>query len=253
MRSAPAETVEDLRARAKMGTRSIQQLAAADAFRSMGKDRRAALWDARAIKNAPDLPLFAFADERDEGADVPAILPAMPLSEHVVADYQTTRLSLKGHPMAFLRGHYAAMGHTRAADLRKCRFNQRVSVAGLVLIRQRPGSAKGVVFITLEDETGVVNLVIWPDALEANRKTIMGARLMRVEGTVQMDDDVIHVVAKRMHDDTHELSRLSDDLLKPDLARADHVNSPLPSKLNAAPTARHPRNVSVIPRSRDFH
>ena len=251
-RDRPFADVEDLRGRAGLGNRPIQLLAAADAFRSMGKDRRDALWDARALKNAPDLPLFTHADTRDEGEDTPVLLPAMPLSEHVVADYQTTRLSLKGHPMAFLREDYRRRGFTPAADLRKCRFDQRVSVAGIVLIRQRPGSAKGVVFITLEDETGVINLVVWPDALEKNRKVIMGSRLMRVEGTVQMDEDVIHVVAKRMHDDTDRLSLLSDDLLKPDLARADHVASPLPSSLPSN-VGRHPRDVSIIPKSRDFH
>ncbi|MXO86554.1 DNA polymerase III subunit alpha [Altererythrobacter aurantiacus] len=252
-RDEPYQTVEDLRSRAKVGARSIQILAAADAYRSMGKDRRAALWDARAIKNAPDLPLFTYARERDEGSDVPAILPAMPLSEHVVADYQTLRFSLKEHPMSFLRGSYQSRSFTKAADLRGCRFNQRVSVAGLVLIRQRPGSAKGVVFITLEDESGVANLVIWPDVLKRFRKTIMSARLMAVEGTVQMDDDVIHVVAQRIHDDSDRLSFLSDDLLRHDVARADHVNSPLPSKLGTGSHAHHPRNVSVIPKSRDFH
>ncbi|MBV7255847.1 error-prone DNA polymerase [Pacificimonas sp. WHA3] len=247
-RGSPYETVEALRSRAGLQTRSIQTLAAADAFRSMGKDRREALWDARALKNAPDLPLFIHAEAQDEGADIPALLPAMPLSEHVVADYQTTRLSLKAHPMSFLRAGYDAGEFTRAADLRRCRFNQRVSVAGIVLIRQRPGSAKGVVFITLEDETGVVNLVVWPDTLLKYRKTIMGARLMEVHGTVQMDDAVIHVVARDMVDATARLSNLSEDLLSPDLARADHVVSPLPSN-----TGRHPRNVQIIPKSRDFH
>ncbi len=251
-RGTPYANVEELRTRAKLGTRPIQLLAAADAFRSMGKDRRAALWDSRALKNAPDLPLFIHAEERDEGSDVPVLLPAMPLSEHVVADYQTTRLSLKGHPMSFLRESYSARGFTRAADLRSCKFDQRVSVAGIVLIRQRPGSAKGVVFITLEDESGVVNIVVWPDGLEANRKTIMGARLMAVEGTVQMDEDVIHVVVRRMFDDTARLSDLSEDALKPDLARADHVVSPLPSSLTA-PRQQHPRDVRVLPKSRDFH
>ncbi|MXO89779.1 error-prone DNA polymerase [Pontixanthobacter aquaemixtae] len=247
-RGEPYGDVEELRTRAKLGMRPIQLLAAADAFRSIGKDRRAALWDSRALKNAPDLPLFTFADTRDEGADIPTLLPAMPLSEHVVADYQTTRLSLKGHPLSFLRKDYRQRGFTRAIDLRRCKFGQRVSVSGVVLIRQRPGSAKGVVFITLEDETGVINLVVWPDAMEANRKVIMGARLMSVTGTVQMDEDVIHVVAKQMSDDTARLSDLSDDLLKPDVARADHVVNPLPSN-----TGRHPRNVQVIPKSRDFH
>ena len=241
-------SVEELRTRAKLGTPAIQTLAAADAFRSLGKDRRAALWDARALKNAPDLPLFTHAAAADEGADTAHELPAMPLSEHVVTDYQTTRLSLKAHPLEFLRPVYAKRGFTRAADLRSCRFGARVSVSGIVLIRQRPGSAKGVVFITLEDESGVVNLVIWPDALARFRRTVMSARLMSVSGAVQMDEAVIHVVAHQMNDDTPLLSSLSDDLLRADYARADHVVSPLPSNIG-----RHPRNVEAIPKSRDFH
>ncbi|RJY09512.1 error-prone DNA polymerase [Aurantiacibacter aquimixticola] len=251
-RSAPFASVEELRSRAGLNARSIELLAAADAMRSLGSDRRAALWDARAIKAGPDLPLFSYAQAPEEGADPPMALPAMPLSEHVVADYQTTRLSLKAHPMEFLRQGYAAQGFTRAVDLRSLKFNQRCSVAGVVLIRQRPGSAKGVVFITLEDESGVVNLVVWPDALKRFRKTIMGARLMAVRGYVQMDDDVIHVVAQQMNDDTHRLSELSDDLLRPDYARADHVNKPLQGSWPSN-AGRHPRNVTIIPKSRDFH
>ena len=248
VRTAPFPSVEALRDRSRLGVPAIQTLAAADTFRSIGKDRRGALWDARSLKNVPDLPLFTHADEADEGADVHHLLPAMPLSEHVVADYQTTRLSLKAHPMSFLRTDYAQRGFTRAADLRSLKFGARVSVSGVVLIRQRPGSAKGVVFITLEDETGVANLVIWPDALAKFRKTIMSARLLAVHGMVQMDEDVIHVVAHTLVDDTQRLSLLSDDVLPADYARADHVISPLPSN-----TGRHPRNVSVIPKSRDFH
>jgi len=247
-RGTPYEDVEALRDRAGVSTRGIRLLAAADAFRSLGRDRRAALWDARAIKSAPDLPLFAQARARDEGADTPVPLPAMPLAEHVVADYQTTRLSLKAHPMAFLRAGYAARGFARTADLRGMRFGQAVCVAGIVLIRQRPGSAKGVVFVTLEDESGVANLVVWPDVLKAHRKVVMGARLMAVHGTVQTDEAVIHVVARRLEDDTARLGELSGDLLAPALSRADEVVRPVPS-----PTGRHPRDVRVIPKSRDFH
>ena len=146
-----------------MPVHAIQRLAAADAFRSMGLDRRAALWDLRALKSTPDLPLFAHAEALDEGSEnEPAQFPVMPLSEHVVNDYQTIRLSLKAHPMHFLREHYAAQKFIAADQLKIIRDGKRLSIAGLVLIRQRPGSAKGVVFITLEDETGVANLVIWP-------------------------------------------------------------------------------------------
>ena len=159
-----------------------------------------------------------------------------------------------------------------------------VQVAGVVLIRQRPGSAKGVCFITLEDETGVINLVVWPDLKEKQRTVVMGARLMEVRGRVEYDDEVIHVIAHHMTDATHELHRLSDDLLNAPVARADHVNNPLPAGrtmssltseerrekkaicprdpsagsgqalIDQLPNTRgHPRNARIIPKSRDFH
>ena len=117
-------------------------------------------------------------------------------------DYQTMRLSLKAHPMRFLREHYAREGSSPPTGLHAIRDGKRVSMAGLVLIRQRPGSAKGVCFITLEDETGVANLVVWPDVFEQQRKIVMGARLMVVHGIIQKDadDGVIHVVARKLED-----------------------------------------------------
>ncbi len=246
-RHAPYDGAEALR-QAGVSARGVQLLAAADAFRSIGKDRRDALWDARAVKDAPNLPLFTYADTKDEGADIPVVLPAMPLSEHVVADYQTLRLSLKAHPMEFLRNSYMQRGFAPAAHLKKMQSGQRVRVAGIVLIRQRPGSAKGVVFVTLEDETGVVNLVVWPNTLKQNRKTVMGARLMAVEGRLQMDQDVIHVVAETIEDESDSLTGLSEDTFKSETARADHVKNPLPTHIH-----RHPRDVRIIPKSRDFH
>ena len=186
----PYASVEELRSRGHVPVHAIHRLAAADAFRSMGLDRRAALWDARALKQAPDLPLFAYAEARDEGSEgEPAQLPEMPLSEHVVNDYQTIRLSLKAHPMRFLREHYAGQKFVTADRLKNIRDGKRLSIAGLVLIRQRPGSAKGVVFITIEDETGVANFVVWPDVFETQRKIVMGARLMAVHGVVQKDPE----------------------------------------------------------------
>jgi error-prone DNA polymerase len=246
----PYTSVEDLRARGAVPVHSIQRLAAADAFRSMNLDRRAALWDSRALKQAPDLPLFGYAEARDEGSEAePAQLPCMPLSEHVVSDYQTTRLSLKAHPMHFLREHYAAQKFVTAGQLKSIRDGKQLSIAGLVLIRQRPGSAKGVVFITIEDETGVANLVIWPDVFAKQRKIVMGARLMAVQGIVQRDpdSDVIHVVARRLEDHTPMLRHLSDDPMTPPKARADAPGSWRP------PASRHPRDVEIIPKSRDFH
>jgi error-prone DNA polymerase len=174
----------------------------------------------------------------------------MSLAEHVISDYQTIRLSLKAHPMDFLRAHYVAQRFVTSEQLARLRDGTRVSIAGVVLIRQRPGTSKGVVFITIEDETGIANLVVWPALFEKQRKIVMGARLMAVRGIVQKDpdSDVIHVVAARLEDHTHLLSRLSDDSLLPStLEKADHPGS------WGRPPNRHPRNAEIIPKSRDFH
>jgi len=246
----PYGSVEELRSRGGVPVHAIHRLAAADAFRSLGLDRRAALWDARALKQAPDLPLFIAADARDEGVETePAKLPAMPLSEHVVNDYQTIRLSLKAHPMQFLREHYSRQKFVTAEELKNVRDGKRLSMAGLVLIRQRPGSAKGVCFITIEDETGVANLVIWPDVFDKQRKIVMGARLMAVHGLVQRDadDGVIHVVARQLEDHSHMLRHLSEDAMPSTLSQGDAAGSLRP------PAGRHPRDAEVIPKSRDFH
>jgi error-prone DNA polymerase len=244
----PYSSVEELRTRAAVPVHVIERLAAADAFRSIGLDRRTALWEARALKAAPDLPLFQAANARDEGLEAEsAQLPAMPLSEHVVNDYQTIRLSLKAHPMSFLREHYASRGFTTADQLKNIRNGQRVSIAGLVLIRQRPGSSKGVIFVTIEDETAVANLVIWPDMFEKQRKIVMGARLMAVRGIVQTDENVVHIVARHLSDDTHMLRHLSEDIMAAPLSRGDAPGAMRP------PPGRHPRDVEIIPKSRDFH
>ncbi|WP_428333839.1 error-prone DNA polymerase [Novosphingobium sp.] len=239
----------DLRARAGLSPAVIERLAAADAFESIGISRREALWHARSLIAAPDLPLFAAMGTRDEGAEaVRTRLPVMPASEEVVADYQTLRLSLKAHPMAFLRPRLAERGFVRACDLRGRKSHAMIHVAGVVLVRQQPGSAKGVCFITLEDETGVINLVIWPDLKQKQRKVVMGARLMEVRGRVEYDEEVVHVIAAHMTDASDELARLSDETFRVTLANADLVGS-----LHAAPSHRHPRDVRVIPKSRDFH
>ena len=276
--------VAQLREHARLSPALVERLAAADAFASMNLSRRQGLWDARSLVAAPDLPLFAAAQARDEGVEgTIAQLPRMPLSEEVVADYQTQRLSLKAHPMAFLRASLAERGFVRAGDLRQKKFRAMVQVAGVVLIRQRPGSAKGVCFITLEDETGVANIVVWPDQMEKQRRVIMGARLMEVRGRVEYDDEVIHVIAAHLTDASAELHRLSEDMLPSGIARADHVRNPLPSRAEqiAGKGARgevdsafepvepwqppgpgnrdcgyhrgHPRDIRVIPKSRDFH
>jgi error-prone DNA polymerase len=253
--AGPFADVADLQARAGLSPAVIERLAAADAFTSLGLSRRQALWDARSLIAAPDLPLFAHANSRDQGAEmVPTRLPKMPLSEEVVADYQTQRLSLKAHPMAFLRAQLGERGFLRCGDLAAAKERGMVHVAGVVLIRQRPGSAKGVVFITIEDETGVANIVVWPDLKERFRKEVMGARLLEVRGRVERDDSVIHVIAAHIRDASADLALLSDDTFAPAMAHADEVNRPVQGSWRGAEAGgRHPRNVRVIPKSRDFH
>jgi error-prone DNA polymerase len=173
----------------------------------------------------------------------------MPLSEHVVADYQTLRLSLKGHPMMFLRDLYESEGTLPCTTIRDLADGRRVRAAGVVLIRQKPGSAKGVVFMTIEDETGIANLVVWPSLLERFRKIVMGARLVAVEARAQRSEEgLVHLVVEEIEDRSDDLLLLSQETMPLVLAHADEVKRPVPEG-----RARHPRNARVLPKSRDFH
>ncbi|QDL92475.1 DNA polymerase III subunit alpha [Paroceanicella profunda] len=231
----------------------LERLASADALGGLGLDRRQGLWAVRGMGADTGLPLFEAAGQTGSGADPEVRLPAMRLSEEVVADYQTQRLSLKAHPMSFLRARHAARGIRPAQALGETVQNQRVQVSGVVLVRQRPGTAQGVVFMTIEDETGTVNIVIWKAVLARFRRAVMTARLVRVSGVVQRAGEVIHVIAGRIDDLSDELSLLSETGDMPDtLARADEVKRPEPGSRHPA-RASHPRNVRILPRSRDFH
>ncbi|MEP5728916.1 MAG: error-prone DNA polymerase [Sulfitobacter sp.] len=251
-RDVPFEDVADLKARAKLDRGTVRRLAAADAMRNMGICRRQALWQAQGLKDAPALPIFDHVAAKDEGVEPVVGLPAMPQAEHVVADYQTLRLSLKAHPMSFFRGNLRRQGFVCADQLPGMRHGQKVSLAGLVLVRQKPGSAKGVCFITLEDETGVANLVIWPKLFEHFRPVIMSARLLVVHGRVQSDGRVIHVVAERLENRTNRLDDLSAGQVQ-----VAPVGAAYESRVHSAggqeSARRHPRDVRVIPKSRDFH
>ncbi len=240
--------------RAGLPAAVLERLARADAFGSLGLDRRRALWAVRRFRPAA-LPLFAAMDEDEQPGDPPAVLPSMTLGEQVVDDYASVRMTLRAHPLALLRGEAPFDRATRHGDLIDCRNGQRVEVAGLVLIRQRPGTAKGVVFMTLEDETGAANVIVWPHALELYRPVVMGARLVRVIGEVQKEGLVIHIVARRLEDLSARLDGLGrlDAAFDPALARADEI----------AREARDPRESKRDPRrdrlhkrmypSRDFH
>ncbi|MBW3559708.1 MAG: error-prone DNA polymerase [Proteobacteria bacterium] len=211
-RAAGARTFEDLMARARLSQGAWDRLAEADAFRSLGLDRRAALW---AVKGAD----AGKGDLLDGAAPAgePIQLPLMPLPEHVAEDYRTVSLSLKAHPVSFFRPALAAAGAVPARDLKLTRWRsgRRVAVAGLVLIRQRPGTAKGVTFITLEDETGAANLVIWQDRFQANRKTWMTASFILVRGQLQKANGVIHLVAETVEDWSPRLSDLRSGVGEP--------------------------------------
>jgi error-prone DNA polymerase len=257
----PFTSLEDFARDTGLPKRALILLADADAFRSIGLDRRAALWAVRRLPDDVPLPLFEIAAAREQPDENAKSLPSMPLTEQVVADYQTIRLSLKGHPMQFLRSMFAKERVIPCQDV--CHRNNRRSVrcAGVVLVRQRPGSAKGVVFMTLEDETGIANIVVWPKVMEKFRKEVMGARLILVEGYIQSSpEEVTHLVAQRLFDRSHDLIGLSNDELarKPAVPAGPALVEPLDDDRrqhpdNPAQKIRHPRNVRILPRSRDFH
>ncbi len=254
------DTPDDIRRRAGIGRTPLERLAAADAFGSMKMTRREALWQVRGDARDNTLPLFAAADLADQGPEAAVRLPSMPASEQVIQDYQTTRLSLKAHPMSFLRARHAASGIISTSEACMRGDGRRVQTSGLVLVRQRPGSANGVVFVTIEDETGIANLVVWQRVMERFRPVVMGARILHVKGRVQTADNVTHIVAEQLIDRTRELSLLTEDAmrdpLKGILANADEVARPIPERPGPGRKEglhRHPRNVTVIPKGRNFH
>jgi error-prone DNA polymerase len=254
-------SLEDFARDTGLPKRALIQLADADAFRSIGLDRRAALWAVRRLPDDVPLPLFEIATAREQPDEQARPLPDMPLPEQVVADYQTIRLSLKGHPMEFLRPMFTQERVIACEGVCHANDKRYVRCAGVVLVRQRPGSAKGVVFMTLEDETGIANIVVWPKVMERFRKEVMGARLILVEGYIQSSPEhVTHLVAQRLFDRSHDLMGLANDALrrKPAVPAGPALIEPLHDDRrqhpdNQAQKIRHPRNVRILPPSRDFH
>jgi error-prone DNA polymerase len=222
------DSVRDLWLRSGLSSIVLERLADADAFRSLGLDRRQALWAVRGLDRVgdqDDLPLFASRPGRDTEPD--ARLPPMPLGAHVVEDYRRLSLSLKAHPASFMRARLSARGILRSEALRSVKNGERVTVAGLVLVRQRPGTAAGVIFMTIEDETGVANIIVWPKVFERLRAIVLGARFVAVTGKLQSEQGVIHIVAERMNDLTSMLGLLSEaGQTISTLAHADEVRRP---------------------------
>jgi len=259
VRGGGFDSVRDVYFRTRLPVRALTRLANADAFRSIGLDRRAALWAVQGLGGSgggrgavEDLPLFASPDDGPVAVlqdEAEIALPAMPLGEHVVEDYRALSLSLKAHPVSFLRSRLTARRVVRAAALAEHPANRPVRVAGLVLVRQRPGTASGVIFMTLEDETGIANVIVWPTVFEQWRRTVLSGRLVIAEGMLQKEQEVIHVVVRRFEDLSAELF---DVLAEPEAAASPRPVGSNPASRPADNPRRHPRDVRVLPKGRNF-
>jgi error-prone DNA polymerase len=231
----------DFARRTALPRHALITLAEADAFRGFGLDRREGLWAVRRLPDDTPLPLFAPRAAPEMGAESIAPLPRMPESQEVVADYQTLRLSLKGYPTQFLRPRFDAEQITSCAGLAALPDGARARVAGVVLVRQRPGEGTAI-FITLSDETGVANLVLWQSIFPRFRKEVMGSRLLLAEGKVQKSPEGgLHLMVENLIDRSADLRHLYAD------------EAPLPAPTHTHVEGGHPRNVRVLPPSRDFH
>ena len=247
----PFGSVEELWRRAGVPASSLTRLAQADAFLGLGLSRREALWAVKALRDAP-LPLFLAADEREralvpETSEPRTVLTPMTEGREVVEDYGHLGLTLRQHPVAFLRAELAAQHYRSCAEANLVADRRPVRVAGLVLVRQMPGSAKGVLFVTIEDETGVANLVVWPTLFERRRGLILSAGMLGVDGEIQREGDVVHVVARRLHDLTPLLASLGrrDDAFPLPHGRGDEARG---GGAGPDPRDRPPRGV----KSRDM-
>ena len=247
-RSGAFASIEDVARRAGLPRRAMRLLADADAFRSLGLGRREAIWEVRRVPPG-ELPLFAAARARELGAEPDPMLPAMAEAEQVVADYQTTRLSLKNHPMAFLRPLFDDEKVLSCAAANAAHNGARVRSAGVVLIRQRPGKGNAI-FITIEDESGIVNVLLWASHLDRLRRAVMASRLMLVGGIVQRSEEgVVHLMADQVEDRTAMLDRLAErPVPRAAMSGVDSVKAGPDPRYRA-----HPRDVRILPRSRDFH
>jgi error-prone DNA polymerase len=255
-RCSPYVSVRDLWLRTGLSPAVIERLADADAFGSLGLSRRQALWEAKALGRVgggeDDLPLFrapaAPSPTPVVTGEAAVDLPAMPPGEEVVNDYRFLSLSLRTHPAAFLRAELGARGIIRNEELRSLPSGARVAVSGLVTIRQRPGSANGVIFMTIEDESGIANIIVWARTFERFRPIILGARYVAVHGELQQESGVTHVVARRLDDLTCLLACLTETappISAP--ARADAVRRPHDESVDRRARGRRNRPRLALP------
>lgn len=233
---------------------AMEKLADADAFRSLGLDRRQALWEVSALFDSPVGLYEGQAPEADNEKHIQ--LPAMQLSEHVVHDYSTMGLSLKAHPVSFIREKLSMLHITSSDQLIHCKDGDDIKVAGLVLVRQRPGTASGICFITIEDETGNANLVVFKKLFDKYRKEILQSKLLMVEGKLQREGDVIHVIVKRCHNLSSMLKGLTiieqetSQMLT--LSRADEKDGELPQSQAKKFKAHKIVQQEIFPKGRNF-
>ena len=231
--AASFESIEDVWRRSGVPRAAIEKLADADAFHSFGADRRQGLWKVRGLGEAP-LPLFAAADRAAptisaEGIEPDVMLRPLTDGREVIEDYRSLQLSLRAHPLSFVRDELVRRGVTRCADLATIRDGRHVQVAGIILVRQKPGSAKGVLFITIEDETGIANGILWPDRFEKQRRTVMSASMIGMRGRVQKEGEVIHVICDRIIDHGDLLTQVGQMSFPHRTGRGDgakHAGSP---------------------------
>jgi error-prone DNA polymerase len=253
--------VRHLAIAANMSSEALSRLAEADAFRSLGLDRREALWCVKGLDGGaenlrialPELPIFKDADAEALRREEEVRLPPLRIGEHIVQDYMSLQMSLKAHPLSLLRARMNARGVTPNAKILDTPDGARITVAGLVLVRQRPGTASGVIFVTLEDEASIANIIVWPKVFETYRRTLLASRLLMVTGKLQKQGIVAHVIADKLIDITSDLSLLSaahGDKCEA-LARADQVKHDGQGSWREAPHRRR-RDAQAIPKSRDF-
>ncbi|MFD2053803.1 error-prone DNA polymerase [Mesorhizobium calcicola] len=263
-RGSGYDSVRDVWLRSGLDVDEIERLAQADAFRSLGLDRREALWAVRALDGksaAEKLPLFDQPAIRLRELEPETKLPKMPLGEHVIHDYRSLGLSLKAHPVAFLRERLDRAGVTPNARLPSVRDGRRVSVAGLVLVRQRPGKGNAI-FLTLEDDKAVANIIVWERTFNRYRPVIMGARFVRVTGKLQSESDVIHIVAEKIEDLTPWLTVLLEKVSQASLPAAGSPDARDPDRdsrpaIRNAPIGQDLATLSeeaekVMPKGRNF-
>jgi error-prone DNA polymerase len=263
-RAGGYDSVRDLWLRTGLPIATLQKLADADAFGSFGLNRREASWAIRGLvgtDGAETLPLFRSAGLPAPRRDEDAGLPLMSEGEAVVHDYRALSLSLKAHPVSFLRDTLDRRRTWRCADLDRARDGSWLEVAGLVLVRQRPGTASGVIFATLEDETGIANIVIWNKVFDDNRKVVLTSRMLAVRGKLQTDGRVIHVIAQSFADMTPLLVQVAQghDLGAPRFSRADEGREGLPIREGRdEPLRRQEERLArqaraALPGGRNFH